>query len=136
MKTITIGSWIYYLSDNHIPFSKEKVGKWMCFFSDKEFIEEMCKKAIEKGAITEAKHTDAIEGVACFYLNGDDFEGHKKILSFFIENDLIRKTKTGKLYNIAFKFDRQTFGDEYGKNFEAEIKLDQLIDLSTKEWKI
>lgn len=30
-----------------------------------------------------------------------------------LENGLIRKTKTGKLYNISFKFDTETYAGKY-----------------------
>lgn len=48
------------------------------------------------------------QGVCCFYLNSNDREGHKKILSYLLDNGLVRKTKTGKLYNISFMFDSET----------------------------
>ena len=41
------------------------------------------------------------DGVSCFYLNDDDLEGHRRVIEFFIKNDLIRKSKKGKLYNIC-----------------------------------
>jgi len=106
----------------------------MFFFGDRKFVEEICVKAIKEEAILECKHTDAETGVACFYLEGDDMEAHRKILSFFINNGLIRKTKTGKLYNIGFKFDDQTRAGEYGGDFKAELKLDRFVDLNTGEF--
>ena len=30
-----------------------------------------------------------------------------------LENGLIRKTKTGKLYNISFKYDSETYAGKY-----------------------
>lgn len=50
----------------------------------------------------EAKHTDRISlafensGIDCFYVDCNDTITHKKILSSFIENDMISKIKTGK----------------------------------------
>ena len=73
-------------------------------------------------------------GVICFYLNGDDIENHHRVIRFMIDNKLIRKTKTGRLYNISFKFDDQTRSGEYGADFKGEIKLAQFIDLNTGEW--
>lgn len=136
MKTLTIGPWIYYVSDEYKPLSKEKCGKWMYFFENRKFVENICKKAIEEKAIIEAKHSADETGVACFYLNSDDVPGHKKIIEFFLTNNLIRQTKTGKLYNISYKLDKQTRNGEYGEDFKAEIKLDQFVDLITREWKI
>lgn len=47
---------------------------------------------------------------------------------------MIRKTKSGRLYNISFKFDKQTDAHLYGKDFKGTIKLDQFIDLNTGEF--
>lgn len=73
-------------------------------------------------------------GVICFYLNGDDIENHHRIIQFMMDNKLIQKTKTGRWYNISFKFDDQTRAGEYGIGFKGEIKLAQFIDLNTGEW--
>lgn len=50
--------------------------------------------------VLEAKHCDAPDGASCFYLECDDMESYKKVTQFFMDNDMIQKTKTGKLYNI------------------------------------
>lgn len=52
-----------------------------------------------------------------------------------LDNNLIPKTKDGRLYNLSFKLNIQTQSGEYGKDFKAELKLSDLIDLSTGEWK-
>lgn len=44
-------------------------------------------------------------GACCLYLNGNDREGHKRMLHYKLDNGPIRKTKSGKLYNISFKYD-------------------------------
>jgi hypothetical protein len=125
--------WFYYIGDDSV-FDDNKVGKWMYFFNDREFISRICSEAVEKGVVEEAKHSNAKEGVACFYLNCDDLAAHKNIISFFIDNKLIRKTKSGRFYNLSFKLDNQTLAGEYGKDFQSEIKLDKFIDLNTGEW--
>ena len=48
-----------------------------------------------------------------------------------MDNNLIRKTKAGKLYNISFKYDNQTRAGEYGTAFTGEIKLEHFVDLQT-----
>ena len=47
---------------------------------------------------------------------------------------MIRKTKTGKLYNISFKLDNQTRAMEYGDKFKGKITLSDFINLETGEW--
>ena len=136
MQEIILGGWVFYLGSDYSEIDQDKCGKWMYFFGDKERAEKICRKAINEGVVCECKHSDENTGVACFYLNGDDIDGHKRVIQFFIDNDLIRRTKTGKLYNISFKYDNQTDNGEYGKDFKAEIKLDEFIDLNTGEWKI
>lgn len=70
--------------------------------------------------------------LCCFYLNGNDREGHKKVLRYMLNNGLIRKTKSGRLYNISFKYDSQTYAGKYkGSGFTGEIKLADFVDLET-----
>lgn len=52
-----------------------------------------------------------------------------------LENGLIRKTKTGKLYNISFKFDTETYSGKYkGSGFSGKIRLSDFVDLETGEF--
>ncbi len=41
------------------------------FFKDKESVVGLCKAAVEQGIVLEAKHSDAPDGVSCFYLIGN-----------------------------------------------------------------
>lgn len=133
MKTVKQHGWVFYIGNDN-ELDSEKVGKWMYFFNDRKFAERICTEAVEQGIVVESKHSDNNEGVACFYLNCDDLEGHKKVISYFLVNDLIRRTKAGKLYNISFKRDEQTSLLEYGNGFKSEIKLTKFIDLTTQKW--
>lgn len=140
-------AWVFYLNEN-ISLDENKCGKWMYFFKssdDIERINELCSNAVEQGIVDEAKHTNpdsfglnphgsADSGVCCFYLNCDDIERHKKILTYFLENNMIQRTKKGKLYNISFKLDNQTRSGEYGEEFQSSIKLSNFINLDTGEW--
>lgn len=134
MKILEIGVWTYYDNDQEKQFDHDKVGKWMYFFNDKKFVTDICKNAIEKNIVYSAKHNNSENGVACFYLHYDDIETHKKVISYFLENNLIKKTKTGRLYNISFKLDNQTRAGEYGDQFKSDIKLENFINLYTGEW--
>lgn len=130
--------WFYFFSTSLHRLKRDGCGKWMYFFdaNGQEFAKEICKKSIDKNVCLESKCTDikfrnSPTGVVCFYVNADDIEGHKRIIKFMMDNDLIRKTKTGKYYNISFKLDDQTRADEYGNKFEGKIKLSDFIDLET-----
>ena len=131
--------WFWFLSGKEQLLDREKCGKWMYFFDNQTFAQEICQKAIDEKVCYECKCTDMEltgekTGVICFYLNGDDIENHKRVIQFMIANNLIKKTKTGRLYNMSFKFDNQTRAGEYGADFEGKIKLEQFIDLKTGEW--
>lgn len=131
--------WFWFLSGKEQLLDCDKCGKWMYFFDDQTFAQEMCQKAIDENVCYECKCSDVEftgekTGVICFYLNGDDIENHKRVIQFMIDNNLIRKTKTGKYYNMSFKFDSQTVAGEYGSDFEGKIKLEQFIDLKTGAW--
>ena len=130
--------WFFYINvEEAKKFDAHKVGKWMYFFNDEEFASKICSLAVENNIVAEAKHSTNSpngSGVCCFYLNCDDDFTHKKIISFFLDNNLIRRTKTGKLYNISFKLDDQTRAGQYGDDFKSEIKLSNYIDLETGEF--
>lgn len=131
--------WFWFLSGKEEELEKDKCGKWMHFFDNQSFAQEICQKAIDEGACVECKCTDMeltgeTTGVICFYLNGDDIDNHRRVINFMLKNSLIKKTKTGRFYNMSFKFDEQTRAGEYGADFEGKIKLEQFIDLQTEEW--
>lgn len=143
VEKIEARGWVFYVDTEkepslHTPY----VGKWMYFFdaTGSSFADGICKKAVESGVAAEAKRTDDMmlpiqgTGVCCFYCNGNDMAAHKKVIAFFLENDLIRRTKSGKLYNISFKFDAQTRAGDYQDDFKAAIKLADFVDLTTGEW--
>ncbi len=133
MQILNLGPWVFYI-EGKPEFDRHKVGKWMYFFKDYDRVVELCRKAVEEGVVLEAKHSNADDGVSCFYLECDDMERHKKVIRFFMSNDMIQKTKTGKLYNISFKLDDQTRAGEYGESYSGDIKLEQFLDLQTGEW--
>lgn len=121
VEKIEMGGWVFYLDTEkeptlHTPY----VGKWMYFFDKNgaDFADRICKEAVESGAVAEAKHTNnemlalVSTGVCCFYCNGIDKEAHKKIIAFMLKNEMIQRTKTGRLYNISFKLDAQTIQRE------------------------
>lgn len=84
--------------------------------------------------VGEAKHSNAPQGVACFYLNYDDMAAHQRTLTFFLENNLIRTTKAGRLYNLLFKLDSQTQSGEYGSDYRPSLRLSTFLDLDTGLW--
>lgn len=133
METMQLGPWIYYLGDN-IGIDRDKCGKWMYFFDNKEFVAKICEDSVKMNIVNEAKHNNSKEGVACFYLSVDDIDGHKRVISYFMKNNLIRRTKSGRLYNISFKLDSQTRAGEYGDEFKSDIKLSKFVNLDTGEW--
>lgn len=126
--------WVFYIGEDVNKLDAMKCGKWMYFFNDIAHASEICKKAVMENACAEVKHSYSNEGVCCFYVNRDDVETHKKVISFFLKNNLIKRTKTGKLYNISFKLNSQTSDGEYGSSYNGEIKLDQFVNLKTGEW--
>lgn len=136
---LRFGGWWWYTSEKVGKLKEHKTGKWMHFFTDQDFAKRMCQKAITEGACCECKCTDMEltgrpTGVICFYLNCDDKEDHRKVLRFMLDNNLIRRTKAGRLTNIAFKLDEQTIAGEYGSCFIPKITLSQFVDLDTGAW--
>lgn len=57
------------------------------------------------------------------------------MLSYMLENGLVRKTKSGELYNISFEYDSETYSGKYkGNGFSGKIKLADFVDLETGEF--
>ena len=136
MKRIEHGPWVFFVDESlkTNKFDPQKVGKWMYFFSDSDFAEKICSEAVSSKIVLESKHSNANEGVCCFYLEIDDVEAHKRILKYFLDNSLIKKTKSGKYYDISFKLDKQTLAGQYRKDFIAELKLSQFVNLETGQF--
>lgn len=133
--------WVFYMDLDHVvELRGDQVGKWMCFFTDADWMAGICSAAVLEGACAECKHTHPAtleaqgSGVACFYVNGDDREAHRRLLGWMIRHDLVRRTKKGKLYNIGFKYDTQTLAGEYGTTFAPKIVLSDFFDLETGEF--
>lgn len=133
--------WSFYIdTELASELDESRCGKWMLYFNDIEFAEEVCRKAAIEKVVAECKHSSfesVIEngrGVACFYLNLDDVEAHHRVIAFMLEHGLVRKTKSGKLYNIGFKLDDQTRAGEYGTGFKARITLSDFVDLESGEF--
>lgn len=128
-------NWVYYLNrDETNKFDSKKVGKWMYFFNDVAFAEKMCSMAVNNNIVAEAKHSNSTEGVCCFYLHYDDINVHKKVISFFLDNGLIKRTKTGRLYDMSFKLDEQTRAGQYGSEFKSNIKLSNFVNLESGDF--
>ena len=52
-----------------------------------------------------------------------------------LDNGLVRKTKSGELYNISFEYDSETYSGKYkGNVFSGKIKLADFVDLETGEF--
>lgn len=133
VRVIENAYWVYYFADGY-KFDPGKVGKWMYFFKDHDFVAGKCQTAVYTGVVEQCKHSSAEEGVACFYLEVDDVKRHRQVLEFLIANEMVPRTKSGRLYNIGFKLDNQTRAGEYGDGFKAKVTLDQFVDLETGEW--
>lgn len=128
-----LGPFVCYSADPSNDLDPLLSGKWMHFFKDREWIAGRCREAVERGVVGMAKHSDAESGVACFCVNSDDYEGHRRILSYFVEHGMVRKAKDGRLNDISFKYDKGTKGRSYEEDYDDEIKLSDFVDLETGE---
>lgn len=128
--------WLYFINENDNEYMQkygDSVGKWMWFFNNLEQASYHCSLAVANDVVTQSKCTypTIANGVCCLYCGLFDFDRHIKILQFLLNNNLIRKTKNGRLYNISFKSDFETRKKRYGKAFIPSLKLSYFIDLDT-----
>ncbi len=85
---------MYYVNEAEAKkFDDSKVGKWMYFFKDNDFAAKICEKAVADGVVAEAKHSNAPDGVCCFYLHFDDKEAHKRCITYFLKTVLSEKLR-------------------------------------------
>ena len=134
MKILHTPGWIYYYSENQTNQNPEKTGKWMFDINDINEASKLCSMAVESGIVQTAKHGSPFGLKALFYADYDDLEAHKKIITFFLEHDLIPRTRNGRLFNISFKLDSQTRQGQYGENYHPFLTLDHFLDLDTGKW--
>lgn len=128
--------WLYFLNDEDDEYTQkhgDNIGKWMWFFNDLSQATYFCSFAVATNIVTQSKCSfpSSSDGVCCLYCGLLDVDRHIKALQFMISNHLIRKTKTGKLYNISFKLDSDTRKKQYGKAFCPALKLEYFVDLET-----
>ena len=134
-------AWVWYIGNKYESEGKYIEGKFMTFgqYPVPQRTKDFIKKALDEEVICLVKHSqegyikpnsDPNQYVICWYCS-DGESDLRKLARFMVDNDLIQKTQSGKLYNIAFKYDRQTYSNEYGDDFKAQIKLADFIDLNT-----
>lgn len=132
--------WIRYYAEERRKARLKTPGKWMLFVRDQDTANEICKAAIAEGVCKSAKCRDfsflkeGEEGLVCLYINGDEPTEHRKVIEFMLHHNFVPRTRSGMLYNLAFKFDHQTHALEYGSSFKAKFTLSSFIDLVTGEF--
>lgn len=113
-------------------------GKWMIFCGSFEHAERLCSLVVENKCANMAKHTQDFSktgtGVCCLYCVEGRIEGHKALIGFLKENNLLQRNKDGSYRNIAFKSNHDTRMGIYGKLFKGDLHLCDIIDLKTGEW--
>lgn len=137
-------AWVWYASPDYRI--KPTVGKFITFGEGdiSSDLQQLILNAIKHNITPLVKHTniesdfknshakDDNSWVICWYCN-DDINSLKLLGKYLVDNNLVPRTKTGKLYNISFKYDKQTRNAEYGDSFTAKITLNDLLDLYTGE---
>lgn len=141
MKQVENFFWVEVYNENTInELEGKEIGKWMVFFSPpiSEELKRIAYHAINEGVVRALKYSNIGEdfptGVLCLYSDLNDNEEHRRIISFMLSHNLIKKTKDGKFNNISFKLDRQTKMGIYNKNYNPILTLDEFIDLSTGDF--
>lgn len=139
-----MGGWCWYGTNTFRE--TDNIGKFMTFVQGdiSNEMQELILKAIKQGATPLVKHTDpdmlafnpyAKNGsLAIIWYSNDEENSLKGLVEFLIDHGLVSRTKTGKYYNISFKYDKQTQNGEYGEKFKPSISLKDIMDLNTGEF--
>lgn len=54
-------------------------------------------------------------------------EGHQRVLRYILDSELIRKTKSGKLYDISFNYDSQTYAGKHKGSVFTGVSKHSLV---------
>ena len=117
MKITSTEKWVYYTADNYYGFDPKKVGKWMYFYYDVNQADAFCRKAVDNCVTNRAKHSNAASGICGFY----------------VDNDLVRRTASGRLFDIAFKYEVADYFGDFGEATLPKLKLSDFVDLDSGE---
>lgn len=121
--------WITYQNPDSPFTDPDTYGKWVCTFTDRSRIDQICRNAVAEHIVPESKYTNAASGQCCFYLNGTDIAAQEKIIQYMISNKLIAVTAYGRLDNIPFELEQFTTSSS-----SIPFCLDYFINLYTKEF--
>ena len=133
--------WVVYANESAPKIAPGRSGKWICFFErgEEETAHEIAQAAVETGVVSEAlvpsdNESSQYDSVACcLRIDAADLRAHRRVIKFMLENDLIKKARTGSYYNASFKFD-EAKGHARGVYYTPTIKLADFIDLRTGEF--
>ncbi|PAE70579.1 hypothetical protein [Bacillus licheniformis] len=141
--------WCYYgINTTQNPAFKEtdRIGKFTTHRKGdlSNEVQELILKAIKQGVTPLVKHTniDTLDlnprskdgSWVIIWYSTDEEKALKRLAKFLIDHGFVKKTKSGRYYNISFKYDEQTRNGEYGEQFKPSISLKDLMDLNTGEF--
>ena len=124
------GPWIYFIGNKDM-IEKES-GKWILhnhYFDDAITILHILSTMGYNCKCATVGIMQDMTVPMIIYCEPDDI----KIVNIMVKLDLIQKTKSGKLFNIAYKFNDQTRSGEYGNSFTAKVTLSDYVNLDTGE---
>lgn len=133
MKITSTEKWVYYTADNYYGFDPKKVGKWMYFYYDVNQADAYCRRAVDNCITNRAKHSNATSGICGFYVDIGDNDGHRRVIKFLLDNDLVRRTASGRLFDIAFKYEVSDYFGDFGEATLPKLKLSDFVDLDSGE---
>lgn len=131
-----LASWTFVERDSAI---QDFDGFWQIYAS-KEFTEELIQYladaisdgALESGRVDTSYQLDTT--VCLLHCLSTDRDMMKRVLRYMIDTNKVQKTKSGRLYNISYKFIAQSQAGLTGDKFVALIKLEDFVDLRTGEF--
>lgn len=120
--------------DANSAFLRDQVGKWEVSFSDRDEASALCKEAVERGIVAEARYRNAAKGTIALYVNRNDEAGHRGVLAFFKEHGLLRRTKNGNYADLPFKLIHPSNLNEFGNEAAPSLLLSHFMDVETGEF--
>ena len=124
IRVVPVRDFVIVYNSESDQLDEKRSGRWIYFSKDSELGSSLARSAVRKNIVAEAKYMRSGAGPVSFYLNADDRENHRTLISWFLEKDLLPKDREGNLRE-------QRFIPDSGAVIGRDIVLSDFVDLAT-----
>ena len=124
IKMVPVRDFVIVYNSESDRLDPKKSGRWILFSRDPSFSAKLVRRAVRKDIVHEAKYVRTGAGPISFYLNADDDEGHVRLISWLLGQDLLPRNAEGTIRD-------QKFIPDAGAWIHRSMMLSDYIDLAS-----